>query len=86
MEYEEQKHQEATRHVGFLFFFNKILFIYLAVPGLSCDTWDLQSLLWHVGSLFELGLGLVVLLEKEMAIYSSTLAWKIPWTEEPDGL
>ena len=21
-------------------------------------------------------------LEKEMAIYSSTLAWKIPWTEE----
>ena len=25
-------------------------------------------------------------LEKEMAIYSSTLAWKIPWTEEPDRL
>ena len=25
-------------------------------------------------------------LEKEMAIHSSTLAWKIPWTEEPDGL
>ena len=24
-------------------------------------------------------------LEKEMAIYSSTLAWKIPWTEEPDS-
>ena len=23
-------------------------------------------------------------LEKEMAIHSSTLAWKIPWTEEPD--
>ena len=22
-------------------------------------------------------------LEKEMATYSSTLAWKIPWTEEP---
>ena len=22
-------------------------------------------------------------LEKEMAINSSTLAWKIPWTEEP---
>ena len=22
--------------------------------------------------------------EKEMAIYSSTLVWKIPWTEEPD--
>ena len=23
-------------------------------------------------------------LEKEMAIHSSTLAWKIPWMEEPD--
>ena len=26
------------------------------------------------------------LLEKEMATNSSTLAWKIPWMEEPDGL
>ena len=25
-------------------------------------------------------------LEKEMAILSSILAWKIPWTEEPGGL
>ena len=25
-------------------------------------------------------------LEKEMAIHSSTLAWKIPWKEEPDRL
>ena len=25
-------------------------------------------------------------LEKEMAIHSSILAWKIPLTEEPDGL
>ena len=25
-------------------------------------------------------------LEKEMATYSSVLAWRIPWTEEPDGL
>ena len=25
-------------------------------------------------------------LEKEMAIHSSTLAWKIVWTEEPDRL
>ena len=25
-------------------------------------------------------------LEKEMATYSSILAWKIPWTEEPQGL
>ena len=25
-------------------------------------------------------------LEKEMATYSSILAWKIPWMEEPGGL
>ena len=32
----------------------------------------------HVGAL-----GWEDPLEKEMAIHSSTLAWKIPWTEEP---
>ena len=31
-------------------------------------------------------LGREDLLEKEMAIHSSTLAWKISWTEEPDRL
>ena len=25
-------------------------------------------------------------LEKEMATHSCILAWRIPWTEEPDGL
>ena len=25
-------------------------------------------------------------LEEEMATHPSILAWKIPWTEEPDGL
>ena len=25
-------------------------------------------------------------LEEEMAVHSSNLAWKIPWTEEPGGL
>ena len=30
--------------------------------------------------------GFPIFLEKEMAIHSSTLAWKIPWTEEPDRL
>ena len=31
-------------------------------------------------------LGCEDLLEKEMATHSSTLAWKIPWTEEPGRL
>ena len=31
-------------------------------------------------------LGWEDVLEKEVATHSSTLAWKIPWTEEPAGL
>ena len=31
-------------------------------------------------------LGQEYLLEEEMATYSGTLAWKIPWTEEPGWL
>ena len=31
-------------------------------------------------------LGREDLLEKEMETHSSTLAWKIPWTEEPGRL
>ena len=31
-------------------------------------------------------LGQEYLLEKEMTSHSSIFAWKIPWTEEPDGL
>ena len=31
-------------------------------------------------------LGREDLLEKEVATHSSTLAWKIPWTEEPGRL
>src|SRR5574340_456390 len=33
-----------------------------------------------------LSLGWEDSLEKEMATHSSILAWKIPWTEEPDRL
>ena len=31
-------------------------------------------------------LALEDLLEKEMATHTSILAWRIPWTEEPDKL
>ena len=31
-------------------------------------------------------LGREDLLEKEMAVHSSTIAWKIPWTEKPGRL
>ena len=43
----------------------------------------------HLSTMQETGvrsLGQEDPLEKEMAIHSSTIAWKIPWTEEPGGL
>ena len=41
------------------------------------------STMWETRVRF---LGWEDLLEKEMAIHSSTIAWKIPWTEEPGRL
>ena len=39
--------------------------------------------MWETRVLF---LGREDPLEKEMAVHSSTLTWKIPWTKEPDRL
>ena len=41
------------------------------------------STMWETGVR---SLGREDLLEKEMAIHSSAIAWKIPWTEEPNRL
>ena len=53
--------------------------------------WDLAGaqMVKHLPAMQETGvhsLGLEDPLEKEMATHSSTLAWKIPWTEEPSQL
>ena len=52
------------------------------LPGETSITSDMQ-MTWETQVQF---LGREDPLEKEMAIHSSTLAWKIPWTEEPDRL
>ena len=59
----------------FFFFFPGTSLVAQTVKHLSTmrETW-VQSLDWEDP------------LEKEMAIHSSTLAWKIPWTEEPGRL
>ena len=44
-----------------------------------------KCLAYNVGDLVR-SLGREDPLEKEMATHSSTLAWKIPWTEEHGGL
>ena len=47
-----------------------------------------NGVLWILLVLFGTGSfsNLLLLSEKAMAPYSSTLAWKIPWMEEPGGL
>ena len=43
----------------------------------------------HLSTMWEIqarSLGQEDPLDKEMAIHSSTIAWKIPWTEEPGRL
>ena len=49
------------------------------------ETW-VRSLGWEDPLEKEMALGWEDPLEKAMAPHSSTLAWKIPWTEEPGRL
>ena len=46
---------------------------------------DGKASAYNVGDWVQ-SLGWEDLLKKEMAPHSSTLAWKIPWTEEPGRL
>ena len=57
----------------------------LAGKESACNAGDLGSILGLGRSLGE-GNGYPFQLEKEMATYSSSLVWRIPWTEEPGGL
>ena len=51
--------------------------------SLVAQTVKLLSTMWET---WVQSLGREDPLEKEMAIHSSAIAWKIPWTEEPDRL
>ena len=53
--------------------------------SISLAIWEMQI---RTLKMFDLGLKdrIEEELEKEMAPHSSTLAWKIPWTEEPGRL
>ena len=45
-----------------------------------------MSVFNHIGSMIIILFGLIAITEKAMAPHSSTLAWKIPWMEEPGWL
>ena len=64
--------------------FQKIKYdVYKVLPTV-CGTWDVLS---EEKILLVEFYGICALKrEKAMAPHSSTLAWKIPWTEEPGGL
>ena len=55
------------------------------LKNLPANAGDVGDMVWSLGSILR-SLGQDDPLEKEMATHSSVFAWKIPWTEEPDGL
>ena len=46
----------------------------------------MESTLWNIVCMYTFKIMYTYKAEKAMAPHSSTLAWKIPWTEEPGGL
>ena len=70
-----------------LFFFfplkNKVHSVMLTWASLVAQMVKRQPAMWETQVQ---SLGWEDLLEKAMAIHSSTLAWKIPWMEEPGKL
>ena len=62
---------------------NHLLDIQSHLTSLVAQTVKRLPTVWETGVRF---LGREDPLEKEMATHSSTLAWKIPWMEEPGRL
>ena len=60
-----------------------VTYIYLYVTSLVAQTVKCLPTMRETRVQY---LGREDLLEKEMATHSNTLAWKIPWTEEPGRL
>ena len=52
----------------------------------TCLVFQMVKCLPTMQEIWVQSLGLEDLLEKEMAPHSSTIAWKIPWKEEPGRL
>ena len=60
-------------------------------PATYEEGWASLVVLWYriclpMQEMWVQSLGQEDALEKEMALHPSSLAWKIPWTEEPSGL
>ena len=65
------------------------MFLHWQFRGMSLGIYFAKLFkLWQLYHYFEscFGSPTYIWLEKAMAPHSSTLAWKIPWMEEPSGL
>ena len=66
-------------------YFTHIVIVIAHIPFLSCtNQYEFSLASFHLSLLIELGY--TPGSEKAMAPHSSTLAWKIPWMEEPGRL
>ena len=67
-----------------------VLTVYACVGAFICSLYVPGGFGGRTGSElsmnFKFSCGVLVATEKAMAPHSSTLAWKIPWTEEPGRL
>ena len=57
---------------------------YIFLKGKERESWKVLGIK-IVSKEFNISMSYALTLEKAMAPHSSTLAWKIPWTEEPVG-
>ena len=65
---------------------NRVLWLWAGTGGSRCSNTGSRALSLTLGSMWFYVSFISYPLEKEMAARSSTLAWKIPWTEEAGGL
>ena len=78
------KMYKSLKQLIYLSSLDLMAIIHIVLTSLVAQT--VKSLSTMPGETRVRSLGREDLLEKEMAIYSSSIAWKIPWTEEPGRL
>ena len=79
-------HSSANGHLGF---FHVLAIVNSSEVDIKVHVPSVAQMVKRLSMMWETrvqSLGWEDLLEKEMATYSSILAWKIPWTEEPGRL
>ena len=72
-----------------IFFFHKFISKLFKLTAILIGAFLMAQMVKHLSAMWETwvqSLGGEDPLDKEMATHSSTLVWKIPWTEKPGRL